>query len=505
MCVCIGCSSNTAVTQTAVTQRGSSSVVNELSGLDKVSYTTYSDYVNKAADNAGEASSQSSYSPVASTEDSSTGVSSAQPYPLNTAPSTHYTSSRGLDDMLLVYYGNSKRLKWGKNEVEKVVMHKYEDGHREWFFPSFLYLEFKNDEGYKFGDNQPGEKGAATQKHWQWLLNRYFSTAYNAGNFEGLKALDECIEDCKKILGQPPFKHHVVLSVPSPCTDFTEWGSININGKAMRLDFRNRNHRLEAVKWFINELITRFQAQHYKNIVLDGVYWVEETSSMTSWRKDKKTGEWTNMTGEKYDFIYENKVRKSNDILADVSKYVHTRGLKFYWIPFNGAYGNAKWKEFGFDRCDIQTGYFWGTPDIIRKENKLKTMADARKICDRAINEGMGVEFEVSVDLLVPCYGRAKKQTDIERPFEVMRVKDCKSSLAQMKAMGYKQYTYNPSLLQRLKNLITVFEEKQIFKQSNITYYFSNSEILKLIDSKEKKITRIIDQLARLIAQRHKK
>ncbi len=517
--VCISCSSNTAVTNTAVTKTtvtktGNNSVVDELHGLDKVSYTTYAEYVDKAGGNLdnsnGASKTEVSYIDASNAgssnmEATNAGVSisdNSDAYYPNTYHNNRYDSKK--DDMMLIYYGNKNRSKWGKSDLETIVMHKFGDGHREWFFPSFLYLEFKNDEGYKFGDNQPGEKGAANKGHWEWLLNRYFSTAYNGGNFEGLKALDECIEDCKKILGKPAFRHRVYLSVPSPCTDFTEWGSIKKNGRTIKLDFRNREHRLEAVKWFIDEAIRRFEAQHYKNITLEGLYWVEETALMIRWHKDNKTGEWTNKTGEKYDYINGAKNREDNIIIKDVSNYIHSKGFKFYWIPYNKASLNETWKTLGFDRCDFQTGYFWGTPDLLRGSKSLKTMSDARTICDLAIKNGMGVEFEISTDLFVPCYGKLKKKQDIERPYEVVKVAGCNKKPREMEALGYKHYDYNPCLLQRLKNLMTIFEEQGVFERSNISYYES-SIIRKMINSNDKEIIQIVDRLARHISRRRNK
>ena len=501
--VCISCTTKTAVPPTriakaTVTNIGSSSAVDGLNGLDKVSYTTYADYVDKVAGT----NSDNTRSEVSGVHDSNAGAQRAAAAP---APNTaaHYPKGDDTrkDDIIAIYYGNKNRPKAGRNELKKLVTHTFKDGHTEWFFPSFLYVEFKTDEGYKFGDNQPGEKGATNKGDWEWLLNRYFSTAYNGGNFDGLKALDECIEDCKKLLGKPAFKHKVYLTVPSPCTDFTEWGSLRINGRTVKIDFRKREHRLEAVKWFVDEVISRFQAQHYKNITLEGLYWIEETTSVTSWHKDSKTGEWTNMTGARYDYIYVDNVRKSNDIIADVCAHVHSRGFKFYWIPFDGAYGNQKWKSLGFDRCDIQTGYFWGTPDLIRASKSLKTMQEARKICDRAVQDGMGVEFEISTDLFVPCYGKLKKTHDIERPYEIVKVKDCKKSPSEMRALGYKQFDHNPCLMQRLKNLMTVFEEQGVFEHCNLSYY-ENYSILRLCNSTDPEIIKIMDRLARHISRR---
>ncbi|MBO4722778.1 MAG: DUF4855 domain-containing protein, partial [Muribaculaceae bacterium] len=495
MLLCISCSSNTpvtktAVTQTSVSQTGNNSVVNDLHGVDKVSYTTYAEYVGKA----GEANTNN-----LNTETSNTGASSytyietSNPGEANSDNySTSYSNSYSspIDDMILIYYGNKNRLKCGKTQLTNIVMHTFSDGHKDWLFPSFLYLEIKSDRGVKLGDNQLGDNGPAKKEDWEWLINRYFSTAYNGGEYEGLKALDECIENCKRILGLPAFRHKVVLGIPSPCTDFTEWGNIKMNGKTIKLDFRNKNHRQESVKWFINELIKRFEAQHFKNITLEGFYWIEESTSMTSWHIDESTRKWTNQRNNRHVYVIDNKTRRYNDIIADISKYVHSRGFKFIWIPFNGAYGNDKWKTFGFDRCDIQTGYFWDTPDLLRKPRTLKTISDLRKICDAAFKDDKGLEFELSDDLFVPCYAKSKRSPDIESPFEIVQVKGCNKTSREMKALGYTQYNYNPCLLARLENLISIFEEQEVFARSNISYY-ANSSILKLCNSTDRDIIRI--------------
>ncbi len=509
MFMCISCSSNTPVTKTDVTktsinQTGNNSVVNDLHGLDKVSYTTYAEHVDKAreaTDNSNIGASNTEASSPSYIEESSHDAANNNNY------SSYYSNSytTPIDDMILIYYGSKNRMKWGKTELKNVVMHTFEDAHKDWFFPTFLYLEFKNDDGLKFGDNQPGSNGPAKKEQWEWLLNRYFSNAYNGGDYEGLRALDECIESCKKLLGAPSFSHKVVLGIPSPCTNFTEWGSIKVNGKTIKLDFRKNSDRLEAVKWFISESVKKFEAQHYKNITLEGFYWIEESSSMTSWHKDKKSGKWTNKTNDRFDYVNDAKARRYNDIVANVANYVHSlKGLKIYWIPFSGAYGNDKWRTFGFDRCDIQTGYFWGTPDLLRNPKQLKTISDLKNMCNAAMKDGKGLEFEMSADLFVPCYAKLKSKRDIERPYDITKVADCKKTPKEMNASGYKRFKYNPCLLTRLTNLIDVFEEQGVFERSNISYYFDNSAILDLCRATDKDIIRIIDRLARHISQRNK-
>ncbi len=456
MLLCINCKTNTTVTDSGV-----NTAVDEIYGSNQVSY----------------------------------------------APRYNAAMQSGTDDMIAMYYGNKNRLKWGKNELQNVVMHTFSDGHKDWFFPTFLYLEFKSDNYLKFGDNQVGD-APATKKEWEWLLNRYFSTDYNGGNYEGLKALDECIESCKKTLGAPAFRHKVVLGIPSPCTDFTEWGSIRKGGRNLKLDFRNVNHKIEAVKWFVDELIKRFEAQHYKNITLDALYWMEENTTMTRWHKDNRSGRWTNRRADnKFDYVFDSHAKRHNDVVIDISEYVHSvKGQKLYWIPYWGAYGSdgMSWRHtFGFDRCDMQTAYFWGTPDYLASPKELVTTSELINRCTVALQDGKGLEFEMNAQLFVPCYAKRKNRTDIERPFEIVKVEGCNKRPNQMRSAGYQHYNYNPCLLARMENLINVFEEQGVFQRANITYYFDNSAILTLCNSNDSQIRGLVDRLAGFICERH--
>ena len=247
-------------------------------------------------------------------------------------------------DMLLMYYGGQSRCSWTESEVAPLVAHTFMDGHTDWFFPSFLYLEFKHEKNALGNDMG---KNTSTKEDWEWLLSRFES------NKEGLKALDNCIESLKRKLGPPPFKHKVVLVVPSPINNQQDWGKLN--GK--RMNFNKNSDKIKAVQWYIDELIRRFNKQQFQNIILDGFYWVEETS------------------------------RTCAEVLPSVSSYIHQKGYKFYWIPFYTARGRFDWKKFGFDYAYLQTGYFWNSELGIDRINEA---------CESAKKYGMGLEFEIS-------------------------------------------------------------------------------------------------------------
>ena len=131
--VFVGCSPKTDVTNTVVTNNGNNSVVDEIYGLNEVSYTQYAEYVDKAGKN-NTSYSNANYSDAdySNTDYSNTDYSNS-----------NYSYNSNSDDMIAMYYGNRSRLKWGKTELEKVVMHQFKDGHKDWFFPTFLYIEFR--------------------------------------------------------------------------------------------------------------------------------------------------------------------------------------------------------------------------------------------------------------------------------------------------------------------------------------------------------------------------
>lgn len=248
-----------------------------------------------------------------------------------------------VNDVVLMYYGQKLRKNWTMHQMSHFVTHTYQDGHTDWLFPAFLYLEFSiRDRDITFA---PGyAKNAATKVEWQWLIERYFAKG------EGLDALDKAIQNAKGKLGEPPFRHKVILGLPSPIKDQTDWGSTS-----RRLRFNKAQDRLEAMSWFIDILVARFNAAGYRNIDLDGLYWVDE------------------------DMI------AGAELFPSLSNMVHQRGLKFYWIPYFTAPGRESWKQYGFDYAYLQPNYFF------HLELPLSRIEDA---CSFARRYGTGLELE---------------------------------------------------------------------------------------------------------------
>lgn len=245
-------------------------------------------------------------------------------------------------DLCLIYQGGRHRPDWTEDQFVPYVTHTFADGKKDWLFDGFLFLEFVD------GDKQylPGLNMANAQKtDWEHYLNRVFESG------KSLDALDKCIAKQKQELGDPGFKHKVVLTVLPPIHHQKDWGELD----GRQLDFDNIDDCKLAVQWFLDQLVDRFNQADYDNLELTGIYWVDE------------------------DMIHFDGFPKY------VAPYIHKKGLQFVWIPYFKAKGYDRWQDLGFDIAYHQPNHFFG-----------KNIPDSRldEACSIARNNGMALEFE---------------------------------------------------------------------------------------------------------------
>lgn len=252
-------------------------------------------------------------------------------------------------DLALIYQGGAKRIDWTKEQFVPYVTHTFADGHTDWLFDGFLFLDFNDGRGHTFIPAF-GEENA-TKEDWSWYLDRLFERG------KSLDALDTLIGELRQSMGDPGFKHKVVLTLLTPITKFDGWGEVD--GK--ELDFNNRDDQVEAVRWYIEQLVPRFKQQHYKNLTLSGLYWVDEDMCHTF------------------------------DLATHVAPLVHRHKLDYVWIPYYKARGTDHWRDYGFDIVYHQPNYFF--KDTI-------PMSQLTGACDYALQHGMAMEFECDAKAL---------------------------------------------------------------------------------------------------------
>ena len=296
-------------------------------------------------------------------------------------------------DLALIYQGGARRIDWTEEQLLPYVTHQFADSHREWLFDGFLFLDFDDGMGHTFIPRY-GMLNARKQE-WTWYLDRLFEQG------KSLDALDKCIGNMIDSIGNPGFKHKVVLSIPTPIAGQTDWGELG----GRKLIFDNYGDRSAAAVWYIDQLVARFNAAGYKNIELSGLYWVDEDICHTK------------------------------DLVKHIAPAVHAKGLEFIWIPYYKARGYDRWKELGFDFAYYQPNHFFD-----------KSIPDSRldDACEEALSLGMAMEFECDSKALFNAddssYSRMKAYIDAFRRHNVF----ASSSIAY--------YTGSKALIDMVKN-----------------------------------------------------
>lgn len=255
------------------------------------------------------------------------------------------TTDGNIGDMVLMYYGGvHRKTTWNHDQCMSSVAYEDAHGKLHWMFDGFLFLEFKNGKGRAYASYY--EPLPCRKVEWEELAQCYFVDG------RACSALEECIDEVKAQIGEPKHKRQVVVTLPEPVPGQKDWGQLN--GKD--LDFDNDEDRIEACKWYIDEVIRIFKSKNYKNLELSGFYWVAEEAT------------------------------HSRTIVHQVGDYMRSLGYKFYWIPYWGSDGHGEWKELKFDVAYQQPNYFFyqQKPDSVHLP----------KVCEFAKERGMYLEVE---------------------------------------------------------------------------------------------------------------
>lgn len=278
-------------------------------------------------------------------------------------------------DMVLIYEGGAHRtIKWDKNHFAPYVSLENEEGTRDWLFDGFLFLEiYDGDRGFASGYRDL----AARKVEWKNLIDTYF----REGN--AIMALNDQISEVKKNSSSKKFtKRKVVITVPEPIPNQTDWGEID--GKPM--NFSKKEDRIAACKWFVDYAVESFKNANPENLELAGFYWVAETAT------------------------------HSRDLVEHVASYIKDSGHKFYWIPYFTADGFNEWEELGFDQAFYQPNYFF---------SEERPISQIEKACDDAIKYGLSMEMEFD-DRALANRGWGYRMKDYIRVFDEYGVWDKK-------------------------------------------------------------------------------
>ena len=269
----------------------------------------------------------------------------------------------GVNNMLLSYHCLPNDLEGGRITVEEYLPHVgyYDrDGKlADTFFDSFLFLPYAAFTGTEYRDFTA----------WNTYVDNVFAEDAN------INALSEAVEQVSEGLGRD-VRVSVFFSILYTWPDKTSFG--DVDGDGVIEDFSKAEDRKKAIKWIIDEQLSRFEAGGYDNLDLLGFYWYEEQVTYTD--------------------------PHELELIRYASDYVHSLGYKLMWIPWYCAPGYTDWKELGFDMACMQPNYaFSGQATVERLYDNAET---TRRL-------GMCVEIEI---------GQYDAQADILRYKEYLAV-----------------------------------------------------------------------------------
>lgn len=346
-----------------------------------------------------------------------------------------------INDLALIYIGSQHRPQWTKERLRPYVVHEYADGRQSWMFDGFLMIEFtrwnRNNVQVGFGEFN----GPASQKQ-DWLDLLEAQLGLDTGN-TGCMALDQLIEELIPVLGKPGRKHKVVLTMPNAeMKSGNTWGQINDRN----LNFNVTADRIAAQKWYCDQIIQRFKDAHFKNLELEGVYWVKESV-------------WEDV---------------ESVIVASNEYFTKTRGLGVFWIPYFQARGWDRWQELGMTTAYQQPNYYFSasTPH-----------SQLEQAVANAWEKDLGLELEFE-------------------GYNYSWNPDTKT-LSRLTPNNAALYDISPTFYQRLVDYIDYYEQDEVFKWMPMAYYSGFQGVYDLMQSGNKKDREVMDRLASLMNARH--
>jgi hypothetical protein len=257
-------------------------------------------------------------------------------------------STGGMRHLCLLYHGQARRGPWTRETLRPYVACVDAEGKpTDWLFDSFLFIEFATDSRkqlHYFAKDKPQPDIA----DWQWLADAWFRPE------SGVAGLDACVADTGQTLGQPDHKVGVMITLPCPPNEPTQFGALPGTDRA--LDFSKEEDRQAALRWYIDTVRKRFEDGHYAHLNLLGFYWTGESIS----EKESVLVRWT-------------------------SQYLHAQTLKHFWIPYFTGQGAGEWRALGFDAMMLQPNYFFDNDGGIGRLGRA---------AQRAQRFGCGVEME---------------------------------------------------------------------------------------------------------------
>lgn len=260
---------------------------------------------------------------------------------------------------------------WNEDRLKPHVTFKDENGKEQWLHEAFLFIGGEDAKRNRILCIPDGQSQSANQDSWKDFAD-YWMTDGGV-----VDALDMTIGNAIARIGEPTFRHSVVMAMPDPImleffsdknSSTTYWGQVH----GRQLDFRNTEDQVLAYKWFIDYVREAWEKAAPENLELAGFYVLSEilVAKPSGWNYQYK---------------------RWDKILPEVSKYLHSLKYTLNWIPYYAADGYDMTRQLGIDYTWLQPNKYWDYPE--KKQKKYWSWVFNSM---NAYGHGMEIEFEGS-------------------------------------------------------------------------------------------------------------
>ncbi|HTH65993.1 MAG TPA: DUF4855 domain-containing protein [Gemmatimonadales bacterium] len=212
-----------------------------------------------------------------------------------------------------------------------------------WLSTGVIFLQLYAASGHTFTTWIGGTP--ATGADWREYLDSIIGPG---GAMARLDSAASVVESTAGALGAA-IPVAIMIPYPEPRSDSLVFAGATYS-------YRSATGRIAAAGAYVDAGAQQFAQARFRHLRLDGFYWLSESVSPAD-----------------------------QEVVVGVAEWVHRDRLRFLWIPFYTAPGEARWRELGFDEAWLQPNYFF---NLSVMPGRVDSAAS------RARSEGLGIEVE---------------------------------------------------------------------------------------------------------------
>ena len=360
-------------------------------------------------------------------------------------------------DLLPGGVSNKTPKEWDENRLKPHVTFIDSDGREKWLHEAFLFIGGVDESRGTILSIPDGKEKSAGKDSWEdfarWWLDKGRT----------IDVLDRTISNAIARIGQPEFKHKVVMTMPDPimleyfsdkASSTTYWGE----AFGRRLDFSNVSDQILAYRWYIDYVRELWEKADPQHIELAGFYVLSEilVARPSGWNYSYK---------------------RWDKILPQVSDYLHEMKYGLYWIPYYQADGYDMTDQLGIDYTWLQPNKYWDYPEKKQKKswswvfNSMSTYG-----------HGMEIEFEGSHG--EPGWSQWEEGVPRTSSSILETVRTSNDAQGTPKGLPNPQAARNKQLL---RDYMTQFKEAGYYGKARIATYSGTNAMYELATSPDAK------------------